>query len=221
MIKAVVFDMDGVIVDSEYTYLESKTEILREAGFPKPITYQYQFMGTTYEFMWTKMKNELGLPESINLYIELMNKKRHEMIIRDGVRGIRGVKELIKSLPKTEYKLAVASSSPEKDIISTLTSLKLIDFFDELVSGEEVTHSKPFPDVYLEAAKRLQVKPEECVAIEDTPNGVTSAKAAGMYVIGFSNPEYPEQDLSLADRIIKTYDEIQKDKFSNLVECRY
>lgn len=84
--------MDGVIVDSEYTYLESKTKIVQDAGFDKPIDYQYQFMGTTYEFMWQTMKNELGLPKDINYYIFEMNRLREEMIQKNGVLAIKNAR---------------------------------------------------------------------------------------------------------------------------------
>ncbi|AXY24967.1 haloacid dehalogenase [Suicoccus acidiformans] len=205
MMKYIVFDMDGVIVDSEYTYLESKAKILHEEGYDKPISYQYQFMGTTYEFMWTTMKEELGLDKSVDYYIEQMNNKREEMIQRDGVKPIKGVVKYIEKLKSEGATLAVASSSPKKEIEHNLTELGIIDFFEVLVSGEEVENSKPAPDIFLRAAELLQVTPEKCVAYEDTKNGSLSAKTAGMYVIGFENPDYPAQDLSAADEIINSF----------------
>ena len=96
--KEIIFDMDGVIVDSEYTYLESKTQILKDAGFEKPVSYQYQFMGTTYEYMWQTMKDELGLPEDIQYYIGEMNRIREEMNTKNGIIGIKNAQELIHSL---------------------------------------------------------------------------------------------------------------------------
>ena len=90
MIKTVIFDMDGVLVDSEYTFLETKTDMLKTAGFPKDVSYQYQFMGTTFEVMWTIMKEEIGLPESISFYINDMNERREVMIVRDGICAIKG-----------------------------------------------------------------------------------------------------------------------------------
>lgn len=200
--KKVIFDMDGVIVDSEYTYLESKTQILQEAGFEKRISYQYQFMGTTYEFMWQKMKDELGLPEDIGYYIAEMNRIREEMIKRDGVRAIKHAHQLIAQSVEAGYELAVASSSPKNEIIRNLTELGLIDYFKVLVSGEEVERSKPNPDVFLRAAELLKANPADCIVIEDTRNGALAAKAAGMYCYGFANPDYPAQDLSMTDRVV-------------------
>ncbi len=205
MIRAVVFDMDGVLLDSEYTYLSSKTEILRDCGFPKPVSYQYQFMGTTYEFMWSAMKTELGLPEPIEFYIEEMKKRRQETIAHDGVRAIKGAVALVQRLHAAGIPLAVASSSPKTDILQALEGMGIKDCFDKLVSAEEVANSKPAPDVYVEAARQLNVPVETCLAFEDTKNGSLSAARAGMYVIGFANPDYPVQDLSAADEIVKSY----------------
>lgn len=194
--------MDGVIVDSEYTYLESKTEILKQADREQPLSYQYQFMGTTYEFMWQKMKDELTLPEDISFYIGEMNRIREEMIQADGVRAIKHAPDVIKGLAAAGYVMAVASSSPKQEIIRNLTELGLLDCFKVLVSGEEVTRSKPNPDVFLRAAELIEADPADCIVIEDTRNGALAAKAAGMYCYGFANPDYPAQDLSMTDKIV-------------------
>lgn len=216
MIKTVIFDMDGVLVDSEYTFLETKTDMLKTAGFPKDVSYQYQFMGTTFEVMWTIMKEELGLPESISFYINDMNERREVMIARDGIRAIKGAQYLVKRLFEAGFKLAVASSSPKYEIVRAMTELGLVDYFEVLVSGEEVAHSKPAPDVFLAAAERLGVSAQDAIIIEDTKNGSLAARRAGAYVIGFENPNYPAQDLSNADIIVTDYQELTIEKLQNL-----
>ena len=214
--KTVYFDMDGVLVDSEYTFLETKTDMLKTAGFPKDVSYQYQFMGTTFEVMWTIMKEELGLPESISFYINDMNERREVMIARDGIRAIKGAQDLVKRLFEAGFKLAVASSSPKYEIVRAMTELGLVDYFEVLVSGEEVAHSKPAPDVFLAAAERLGVSAQDAIIIEDTKNGSLAARRAGAYVIGFENPNYPAQDLSNADIIVTDYQELTIEKLQNL-----
>ena len=216
MIKTVIFDMDGVLVDSEYTFLETKTDMLKTAGFPKDVSYQYQFMGTTFEVMWTIMKEELGLPESISFYINDMNERRKVMIARDGIRAIKGAQDLVKRLFEAGFKLAVASSSPRHEIVRAMTELGVVDYFEVLVSGEEVAHSKPAPDVFLAAAERLGVSAQDAIIIEDTKNGSLAARRAGAYVIGFENPNYPAQDLSNADIIVTDYQELTIEKLQNL-----
>ena len=206
MIKGIIFDMDGVLVDSEYTFLESKTELLKDAGFPMDISYQYQFMGTTFEFMWQKMKEELGLPKSTAEYIQDMNQRRAVMIQRDGIRGIKGAVPFVRHLAESEVKLAVASSSPKTEILHNLTELGIADCFDALVSGEEVANSKPAPDVFLEAARQIGIAPAGCLAFEDTKNGSLAVKRAEMFCVGYENPDYPAQDLSQADQVIRSFE---------------
>lgn len=203
-----IFDMDGVIVDSEYTFLESKTQILLDEGIDTDVSYQYQFMGTTFDYMWQYMKKELNLKRDVCDYISDMNHRRDIMIARDGVKPIKGDQAFIHWLFESDYRLAVASSSPKHEIIRNLKALGLADCFEVMVSGEEVLHSKPAPDTYLYAAKLLGVDPELCFAIEDTKNGSQAAKSAGMYVYGFENPDYPVQDLSAADCVITSYKEL-------------
>lgn len=208
-----IFDMDGVIVDSEYTYFKSKTDILHEAGHDVPVSYQYQFMGTTSDFMWQSMKDEFNLPGTVEEYGQEMNRRREEIIQKDGVQSIANVKDLIKRLFQAEFKLGVASASRKEEIIYNLKALGLDSYFTQVVSAEEVTHSKPEPDVFLHTAQLLGSDPTECIVIEDTKNGSQAAKAAGMYCIGFANPDYPKQDLSCADEIIEDFREIDEKMF--------
>lgn len=207
--KTIIFDMDGVLIDSEYTFLNSKTEVLRKSGINKDISYQYQFMGTTFQYMWNHMIKDLGLPYEADYYISEMNKKREILIENNGVLPIKGVSEFIKYLFGNGFKLGVASSSPKEEMVKYISEIGLINHFEILVSGEEVEKSKPEPDIYLKAAKLLNEVPENCIAIEDTTNGVHSANAAGMYCIGFSNPDYPQQDLSISDVIVHSYKDAQ------------
>ncbi|MCY3067844.1 haloacid dehalogenase [Aerococcus loyolae] len=206
--QAVLFDMDGVLVDSECTYLETKTQMLRDRGIDKDESYQYQFMGTTHEHMWQVMKAECQLPESVAYYIQEMNQRRHDMIARDGVKPIKGVVDFVKALHGAGLPLAVASSSPRAEIEHFMEELGLNDCFQVYVSGEEVAHSKPAPDIFIEAARQLGLSAGDCVVFEDTKNGSLAAHRSGAYTIGFENPDYPSQDLSAADEIISDFSKI-------------
>lgn len=145
-----------------------------------------------------------------------MNERREVMIARDGIRAIKGAQDLVKRLFEAGFKLAVASSSPKHEIVRAMTELGLVDYFEVLVSGEEVAHSKPAPDVFLAAAERLGVSAQDAIIIEDTKNGSLAARRAGAYVIGFENPNYPAQDLSNADIIVTDYQELTIEKLQNL-----
>lgn len=204
-LEAVIFDMDGVLIDTEYTFLESKYELLKDAGYDLELSYQYQFMGTTYASMWNRMKEELGLPLPIEAYIEDMNERRQKMIERDGIRPVKGAPELVQRLADAGIRLALASSSPKADIDFAMKNIGIYDCFDVLVSGEEVANSKPAPDVFLEAAKQIGAEPANCLVFEDTKNGTLAASRAGMYVVGFANPSYPAMDLSCADHAVSDF----------------
>ncbi|WP_159721380.1 HAD family hydrolase [Enterococcus sp. CSURQ0835] len=207
MLQAIIFDMDGVLVDSEYTYFQSKSAILAAAGHPVTETYHYQFMGTTGEYMWQQMKTEFALPESVAHYVQQMNQARQTLVAENGVKAIEGAPALVKRLAK-RFPLAVASSSAKTEIEENLAALGLREAFSVVLSSEEVPHSKPAPDVYLEAAARLQVKPENCLGIEDTQNGSLAVKRAGMVCLGYANPSYPTQDLSNADAVLTSFHEV-------------
>jgi haloacid dehalogenase superfamily, subfamily IA, variant 3 with third motif having DD or ED len=214
MINTIIFDMDGVIVDSEYTYFQSKTEILREAGHEKEEAYHYQFMGTTAEVMWQLMKEELGLPLPIETYIEQMNQRREAIRARDGVKAIPHVQALIRRLYEAGFTLGVASSSRQTEIEQNLLDLEVAQYFTVVLSTEAVARSKPAPDVFLKVAEELGAQPEQCLVFEDTRNGSLAAKAAQMYCIGFANPAFPPQAL-VADEIVSDFQTINVEALKN------
>ncbi|MGG5370687.1 HAD family hydrolase [Enterococcus sp. AZ196] len=218
MLEAIIFDMDGVLVDSEYTYFQSKSQILREAGHEVEESYHFQFMGTTGEYMWEQMKQEFSLPLSVPEYIQQMTDLRQAMIKRDGIKVIPHVQAFVKGLSEAGLKLAVASSSSLAEIKVSLAEIGLSNYFSEVVSTEEVTHSKPAPDVYLAAAERLGVNPENCLGIEDTKNGTGAVRNAGMVCVGFANPAFPKQDLAFADTVVSTFSELDAESLVKIYQ---
>ena len=218
MLEAIIFDMDGVLVDSEYTYFQSKSQILSEAGHEVEDSYHFQFMGTTSDYMWEKMKQEFSLPLSVAEYIQQMTALRQAMIKRDGIRVIPHVQEFVKGLSQAGLKLAVASSSSLAEIKVNLAEIGLSEYFSEVVSTEEVEHSKPAPDVYLATAERIGIMPENCLGIEDTKNGTGAVRNAGMVCVGFANPAFPKQDLALADRVVSSFSELDADSLTKIYQ---
>lgn len=207
MLEAIIFDMDGVLIDSEYSYFEAKDSILKDEGITVPGSYHSKFMGTSYQYTWETMKAELGLKKSAPVYIAEMIKRREEIIKRDGIKSIKGAKDFVKRLKTADAILAAASSSPLTEIEKSLTEIGIYTDFAIITSGEEVEHSKPAPDVYLLAAKRLGITAKNCLAIEDSPNGSIAVKKAEMVGIGFANPDYPTLDL-VSDRIVTTFSDL-------------
>ena len=218
MVEAIIFDMDGVLVDSEYTYFQSKSQILSEAGHEVEDSYHFQFMGTTSDYMWEKMKQEFSLPLSVAEYIQQMTALRQAMIKRDGIRVIPHVQEFVKGLSQAGLKLAVASSSSLAEIKVNLAEIGLSEYFSEVVSTEEVEHSKPAPDVYLATAERIGIMPENCLGIEDTKNGTGAVRNAGMVCVGFANPAFPKQDLAFADRVVSSFSELDADSLTKIYQ---
>lgn len=217
MLEAIIFDMDGVLIDSEYSYFEAKDSILKVEGITVPSSYHSKFMGTSYQYTWETMKKELALPQSPAYYSAEMVKRRQEIVKRDGTKPIKGAAAFVKGLKTAKVKLAVASSSPLSEIEKSLTEIGIYQDFEVITSGEEVEYSKPEPDVYLLAAKRLAVTPQNCVALEDSPNGSIAVKKAGMVGIGFANPDYPQLDL-VSDFIVTTFSDLDYEKCQKIYQ---
>ena len=208
MIAAVVFDMDGVIVDTEQVWDEVREQLVADWGGRYSPTAQRAMMGMSSGEWSRYMHDELGLPqtpEEINdeVVLRMLGRYRVELPLVDG--AVEAVRSLSQSFP-----LAVASSSNRPLIDTVLDTAGIADCFTVTVSSEEVVRGKPSPDVYLEAARRLGVEPERCAAVEDSANGIRAAAAAGMRVIAYPNRHYPPETdaLALAHTVIGSLAEL-------------
>jgi HAD superfamily hydrolase (TIGR01509 family) len=195
-IEAVVFDLDGVIVDSEGLWDDVRERYVRERGGRYDAEAQRAMMGMSSTEWSQYIHDELGVdvsPEEINRdVVELMAARyREHLPLIPGAR--KAVERMAGSFP-----LGLASSSNRELIDAVLELAGLAEFFRANVSSEEVPRGKPAPDVYLEAAHRLGVAPEKCAAIEDSHAGIRSAKAAGMRIVAIPNSHYPPDAAALA-----------------------
>ena len=199
MIEAIVFDLDGLLLDSEQVWGEVREQLVKERGGRWREQAQTEMMGMS-SVEWSRyMHDELGLsepPEEISGEVV----RRLEERYRRELPLIEGAKEAVERLA-ARWPLGLASSSNRELIDLVLELSGLAPFFRVTVSSEEVPRGKPAPDVYLEAARGLGVPPQRCAAVEDSRNGIRSAKAAGMKVIAIPNPHFPpgEDSLALAD----------------------
>jgi HAD superfamily hydrolase (TIGR01509 family) len=193
---AVVFDLDGVLLDSEQVWDEVREQLVRERGAHWHEGAQREMMGMS-SVEWSQyMHDELGVadpPEAISAEVVRMMEERY----RSRLPLIDGAREAVERLAG-RWPLGLASSSNREVIDLVLELSGLAQFFRVTVSSEEVARGKPAPDVYLEAARGLEVRPEGCVAIEDSENGIRSAKTAGMRVVAIPNPHYRPRDEALA-----------------------
>jgi HAD superfamily hydrolase (TIGR01509 family) len=202
VIAAVVFDLDGVIVDSEQVWDAAREAVTRERGGRWHGGATRDMMGMS-SVEWSRyMHDRLGVPlppEEISAGVA----RRLEATYREELPLIEGAPEAVARLAE-HWPLAVASSSNRPVIDLVLNLAGLGRYFRATVSSEEVARGKPAPDVYLEAARLLGADPARCAAVEDSHNGIFSAKAAGMRVIAVPNRRYPpgEEALAAADVVL-------------------
>ncbi|UZW15257.1 HAD family phosphatase [Clostridium pasteurianum] len=205
---AFIFDMDGVIIDSEPIHFEIDTKTMKHFGVEISNKELEKYVGMTNPEMWKLIKDDYNITESINEIINYQLGSKIKILRESNIEPIEGIKELIFQLKNENISIAVASSSPRKFIQEVLIKFNLIDCFQYIVSGEEVAKGKPAPDIYIEAAKQLGVNTEHCIVIKDSRNGVLAAKNAGMKCIGYRNINSGNQNLSQADIVIKSIKEV-------------
>jgi HAD superfamily hydrolase (TIGR01509 family) len=208
VIDAVVFDLDGVLLQTEELWDEVRERFVRERGGRYDSDAQRAMMGMS-SVEWSRfIHEELGVaeaPERISLAVAGLLEERY----RERLPLISGAVEAVERLA-ARWPLGLASSSNRSLIDTALELSGLARLFRVTVSSEEVERGKPSPDVYLEAARRLHVAPERCAAVEDSHSGIRSAAAAGMRVIAVPNPSYPPDPEALADAavVLRSLDEL-------------
>lgn len=209
--RAVIFDMDGVLIDSEPMHLEVEQKMLSSLGINISEDEMTEFIGTASQQMWETLINRYDLKQSIDELHGVLTRFKTKYFREEALEPIAGIVELLNGFKQNGLKLAVASSSPEEHIHIILEKLNIREFFQIVVSGDHVKVSKPEPEIFLLAAEKLGVKPGECVVIEDSTHGVSAAKAAGMTCIAFDNPNSLNQCYDKADKIVEKMDEINID----------
>jgi len=214
VIEAFVFDLDGVLVDSEQLWDEVREQLARERGGRWHERAQADMMGMSSREWSRYMHDVVGLPESpqeINAEVVRRLLARYDVELPLLPGAVEAVERLAARWP-----LGVASSSNREVIDAVLEHAGIASAFRATVSSEEVARGKPAPDVYLEIARRLAVEPSSCAAVEDSRNGIRSAHDAGMRVLAIPNPHYPPppEALELADDVLRSLDELTPERVS-------
>jgi HAD superfamily hydrolase (TIGR01509 family) len=195
-VEAVVFDLDGVLVDSEQAWDDARRELVAESGGTWTDGASRAMLGMSSKEWPVYVRDELG----VDLSPEQINRQVVERLLagyRDELPVLPGAREAVARLGD-RWPLGLASSSNREVIDLVLDELGVTARFAATVSSEEVARGKPAPDVYLEAVGRLGAEPEACVAIEDSENGIRSAHAAGLRVLAIPNQHFPPADAALA-----------------------
>lgn len=200
MIKAVIFDMDGVMIDSEPLWEKTERILLSRRGIDYSPDYRDKIVGLNQKDSGRLLVNTFELDETVE---DIINERVDILteIYKKELETVRGLMPLLDEFRDEGIPLAVASSSPMRLIKFVLGMFSLEDYFEVLVSGECTDNGKPHPDIYLEAARLLGVEPSECLAIEDSINGVLSAKAAGMVCVAVPDKRLTSDRFKDADVI--------------------
>lgn len=212
--KGIIFDMDGVIIDSEPLHFKLEKELLEELGGKISPKEHESFVGTTDYDMWSTFKDKFNLKPSVEEMIDM--KKERFMKNIDEIKLMDNCLNFMKELYKEGYSLGLASSNNKKAVHSVVQKFQLHKYLNVIISGEEVSKGKPNPEIFLTVANKMNIKPQNCLVIEDAENGVLAAKKAGMKCIGFQNKGSGKQNLSKADLIVKNFNELTIDTIKNL-----
>jgi HAD superfamily hydrolase (TIGR01509 family) len=193
--KAVIFDMDGLLIDSEPLWDKSDRYFLERKGFIYTPQLRARMLGTGQREGMELLKKEFALPETIDELIKERKEVFYNIFFKN-IKLMKGVLEFIKSLKSKNLQMAVATgghgAEKVKDI---LRSFNLDQYFSVIVSSDQVNRGKPYPDVYLFTAKLLSLEPDQCLVLEDTVNGVMAGKRAGMQVFGVNEDEKAKENL--------------------------
>ena len=207
-ISNIIFDLDGVIIDSQPIYFKVEKELFKELNLKISEKEHHSFVGVSMQDMWKVLKQKKKKKKSVELLVKNHKNRMLNYFRTKPLKAIANVEKLIKYFYKNHYKLALASSSARELIEIILRSLNLKSYFPIITSGEEFENGKPAPDIFLKTVNLLNCENDRCVVIEDSSNGVLAAKRANIMCIGYANPHSGNQDLAKADIIVNNHQQI-------------
>lgn len=213
MIQTVIFDMDGVIVDTEPVHHYAYNQHFKQLKIDVSPEMYASFTGSSTKNIYTIIKAHFGLEESIETLVrakrDFFNAAFDD---KEDLFLLEGVEYLIKDLHSNGMQLVLASSSANETIERIFNRFNLHQYFTFKVSGEDFPKSKPHPAIFLKAAELAQMAVEHCIVIEDSTNGIQAAKSAGIYCIGYDSFHSKMQDYSKADKVITHFNELDFEK---------
>lgn len=216
MLQAIIFDLDGVLVDTEPQYYEVTRRMLAEYGADLTVEHFSQYFGTSPTILWNGMKETYHITEPVEQLVSRFLALRNQLVAEQGLIRYPYLEDTLKLLQDAGYLMAVASGSAM--LIQTLCQLGIQDYFSASANTAECKRAKPWPDVFLLAAERLGVEPKNCLVVEDGVNGMHAARRAGMSCVGFSGSRLPS-DMSPVSCSISSYQGLTPADFEGFYEA--
>ena len=217
MIKTVIFDMDGVIVDTEPVHHYAYNTHFKQLNIDVSPEMYASFTGNSTKNIFERLKLQFNLEDDVQSLVETKrNLFNNAFDSKEDLYLLDGVEVLIKDLYQNGMQLVLASSSATVTINRIFNRFGLHKYFSHIVSGENFPKSKPHPAIFQHAAFLSQTPVKNCIVIEDSTNGITAAKAAGIYCIGYDSFHSKMQDYSLADMVISDFKELGFEKIKNI-----
>jgi HAD superfamily hydrolase (TIGR01509 family) len=216
---AVIFDMDGVIVDSEHVYQEIERQMYDDLGIPVSPEEHRQFIGAAEKTMWKYMKDKYQMEAETDMLVEEERTRFMSRLDQPGsIPLMPGLRELLEALADEGIPALVASSSSREIIEKVLRVNDIGHLFRDITGGDDVTLSKPAPDIFLETASKAGIAPERCLVIEDSENGIRAARAAGMKVIALLGHYSGDLDLSETSKTLHALHELNTGMIRQLLK---
>lgn len=215
MIQTVIFDMDGVIVDTEPVHHYAFRQHFEQLSIEVSPEMYASFTGNSTRNVFQKLKHHFQLSQDVEVLIDTKRQLFNEAFDqKEDLHLLDGVEDLIKELHQNGMQLILASSSAKVTINRIFNRFNLHQYFTHIISGEDFENSKPDPAIFNHAVLLSNCPKENCIVIEDSTNGIKAAKAAGIYCIGYDSPNSKLQDYSMADLVISDFSELNFEKIS-------